>query len=342
MGALLGLVIVLASTVAAQAPASAIVAPDYSLVARTSVVTADGLTWQLSLTYQQDASMLQITLQRHVSSPSGVESQYWQVPVPAADFATDGAGQAQLDLGHDGGSLLRVDLTFIPASRAPASCGVGSGTTYTGTLSGMFLLTTGLRAGGTVGGNTLHFTSGTPQLTANVGCGPVEHTITPCFRGAEAGVTPDSPDAPEADARTSFSGTSAEVLFVSSEVKLTSPAGAVRSGGVELSAAPVPRYSASTRTLTLSLGSSGLITGGGTWSHGSQHSITAACYSGSKTYTLRAIVDSDATYRADSKHPLTAHTALTGQLHLPAEVKDCLYAVITAVSGPRSATVRAR
>lgn len=264
------------------------------------------------------------------------EAHAWDfLPTTKATLSFDAkSGRGKLDSGQSASPVATVDVTFTATGKQRVACTTGSETNYTGTLSGEVVVDTGLGAAGTVGGKALTFTaSGSqPEISVDDNCissGPPPSN--PCVSAIEAqsgetGVVAGALTGIEAKTHQTVG-----LVSVSEQTALTSPQGAVRADGAEIVPASVT-WDAGTRVVSLSAGTSGVVTGQATVSGGKAQTDSQPCRYHHTSYTLTLTEASKATYRSPKGHALTAHTQLSGNLVAP-NSKQAEYEIQTAQKG---------
>lgn len=296
-------------------------------------VKVDGATWILSVDYTADSpdNTLAVGLERLVTSGGkGEELHVWGfAPTSTSDLTFDSStGDGTLDSAKTADPVAAVDLAFSATSHQAAACTSGSETIYTGTLTGSVTLTTGLTNGGTVHGKSLTFDvkGSSPSITADDDCVPAINdcesvTIFLSSSSEEPGVLASGIEG-------TLLGATADEIGVVDQTDLSAPAGAVREDGAELSG-KFMKWSASTKTLSVSSSTSGIVTGSATLTGGKVTKGSTTCTFDGTTYKLSALAASDATYSSPSGEALTAHTLLSGDLAAPNST-DAGYEVLTA------------
>lgn len=306
--------VVPAATAAAPAPATSS-SKQLALVAQTTVTTSNKMKWTLTLTWVQGSAgfpgLLTIGIEHPISGSTGqFEDHQWSIPVTSStmSFSTS-SGRGTLNGGNQTSPLADVDVHFVAGSHAKATCSSGSETRYAGKLSGRLTLKTGLTHGGTVGGHSVHFTVGRPEVTLDSNCvAPTKY----CAVGADFDAIGQS-GTPGVVGFNSGS-THTDDIAVVRTVSLTSPAGATRADEGGLSKAPNPSYSSSSKILTVTEPRTGILTGTAHLGGGSRHTEKSTCKVGKTKYDISELVVDSATYSSPSGKALTAHTALTGKL----------------------------
>jgi hypothetical protein len=290
---------------AAPATASAATATDtYSLSSGQKALTAGGNTWDLSVTFTSGGTASTPgTLDIQMSRAAGtgqLEDHIWTFDVPNSVLSASG-GDATLNAGSNTSPYASVDVAFADTSKKPASCLVGSGTVYTGTLKGTVTIKTGFKSIGTLGGTSLSFA--VPNtLQALDGCVP----HAPCL--SEWTSPPGSVEA-LGDTIGATGSTEKTTTIVETTTKLSSTVNRV--DGAVMST-PKPTFSAG--TLSIKTSSSGIITGSATLSGGTKEPTeTLPCVTPTgKEYTEHQTDYVNTTFKSPAG--LAAHTLLSGTL----------------------------
>lgn len=303
-----------------------------SLVAASTVKTSNGQSWDLAVSWVEVSASfpasVYVQIERTVTSPdAGYEAHSWSIPVKTNSLTfSSSTGKGSLNPGSETSPLASIDLAFDASSHQAVSCSSGSATRYTGTLTGKLTLVTGLSGGGTIGSSAMKFVANSPEVEVDSGCVP-KPTAQPCAAGTDFDAIGAS-SAPGVVAISSGTG-STEQIAVVRQTDLSAPSGAVRSDQAGLTKAPAPTYSASTKKVSVTTSSSGIVTGSATLSGGKQSTSKSTCKSGGVTYTLTDLSDPSATYASPSGKALAAHTSLTGVFSAPAKIADAEYDVTT-------------
>ncbi len=293
----------LAATGAAAAPAAtAATTHSYSLTSGHVTFTGDGHTWTLGFGWNGSTSGTgQLVLTISTPRLSGLEYHAWTTDqVPAKDLSVSSTGKATLDTGSALSPVLALDLTFTPAKHTKETCLSGSGTDYSGALSGTVSLTTGLKAIKV----SKKFTFASPNtLDVSDAC-----VVTPCELGnwSTGVVTP--PGTLTTQAIGDASGTPGHLSWLASVARAgvkTASTLLTRTDGGELTV-PAP-----TGMLDVTTSSSGVVTGTATFTSIESTVVKVSCLLDGKKYT-DDIDDNVGSYTSSSA--LTAHTLLTGNI----------------------------
>jgi hypothetical protein len=233
--------------------------------------------------------------------------------------------------GSATGKIATINVTFKATSHQAQSCVTGSETIYTGTMSGEAELVTGLSGGGTVGGKSVTFdASGTkPEVTVNSDC--VQNTDE-CTASTLWGSGSSAGQIEAVGLSETASGKSIGVVGVVREVKLSAPKGATRTDLADAATA-APSYNSGTKVLSVTTTSSGLITGSATLSGGKVATVSEPCTYKGKRDEVKTTENETANYASPAGKAITAHTALTGNLAVPASIKNALFFISTVTSG---------
>jgi hypothetical protein len=298
-----------------------------------TVKTANGQSWELTVTAQSSTSEVGIALARVVTSSSD-ELHTWTFPVKAGTFKfSTSSGVGTVNTGSQTSPTATVDVTFKATSHKAVACSSGSDTIYTGTLTGEAELVTGLTAGGTVGGKSLAFTAtgSKPAVSVDNNC-LLKSTTDECIASTVWG--DDGGAAPAADVEGisgKLTGKNQDFIDLSHDTALTSPKGADRLDQAIEYAAPAV-FTAITKTLSVTTPASGLITGSVTLKVGKLSTATAPCSSGTKNYIETLSYSQTSTWTSPAGKAITAHASLTGNLAAPTSLKTGLYIKTTVKS----------
>ncbi len=318
--------------VAAPGVSSAATTPTLSLSGATSVKTSNGMGWTLGVGWDEETattSAVTVGLERtDKTGGTGHEEHAWSFLVTTATLAFDAkAKTATLDTGTQTKPVATVDLAFSATSATKATCTTGSETIYKGTLSGDLSLVTGLTGGGTVGGKTLHFTVGTPELTVDADCVPPVPVNKCLVASAFSSGNPSASPSAEGISET-VSGKAEDFVAVGKVTLLTNPANAERADVAEERTAPAT-YDATTKVYSVTTSASGLVTGSAKLSGGTLTTTTSTCSSAGKSHTETQTSATDANYKSPPGMTINARTLLSGVLSVPASTKTGNYAVVT-------------
>lgn len=290
------------------------------------VKLANGQTWLLDIGDDNSADSLVVALYK--GDDTSAEEHIWGFDTPASSLTySKTTGDATIKGGSATGKVATVDVSFKATSHKAAACTTGSETIYTGTMSGEAILTTGLSKAGTVGGKSVTFNEGgfVPTLTVDNSC-VLKTTENDCASTSLWGLSIQSTSLTVAGLTETIGGKSAAVVVVEHDVKLSAPKGATRIDLADVET-PAPSWNASSHVLSFSTTSSGLITGSATLSGGKPSTTTDKCTWQGKTYTDKNTQNFTANWSSPSGKAITAHTALTGNLALPASAKNADYFV---------------
>jgi len=284
-----------------------------------SVTLSNGQTWILTVGYISDApdDSLSLGLERIVTAGgSGAELHLWQFATTAkSELKFDAAtGKGTVESGSAAKPVATVNLAFSATSHSPVTCATGSETVYSGTLTGTVTLATGLTGGGTVGGSSVSFDAkgSAPSISVDSGCvqSVNDCVATTLFASAETGVIGSGIDG-------TLGGTALDEAGVETSTSLSSPKGATREDAAVLEKNAKLKWTAKTKTLSVSTSSSGIVTGSATIQGGTVKTESEPCSFGGTSYKLSLTEGEDASYSSPSGEALTAHTSLTGDLVVP-------------------------
>jgi hypothetical protein len=290
-----------------------------------TVKTANGQSWLLTVTADTSTSEIGIELARVVATNED-ELHAWTFPVKASTikFSTS-SGDGTVDSGSETSPTAKVDVTFKATAHSAGACSSGSETIYTGTLTGEAELVTGLTAGGTVGGKSLSFADdgSTPTVVVDNDCllKSADSCLASIAWGDDGGA---APAVTVGGVSGTISGKKADFIEVNQDTDLTSPKGADRNDIAFEYAAPA-KWTASTKTLSVTTPTGGIITGSVTLKVGKETTETAPCANGTKNYTETVSFDQNATWTSPAGKAITAHTSLTGNLAAPTSLKTGLF-----------------
>jgi hypothetical protein len=287
-----------------------------------TVKTSNGQSWTMTVVDENSLDAMTVGIERTVTTGgAGDEQHTWggfATTASSIKFSTS-TGVGTISGGAATSPLAKIDLTFKATGHTAANCGGGgSGTVYTGTLSGEAELVTGLTGGGTVGGTSVTFnTKGfTPTVEVTKSCVP---SINTCLALTEY-VSGATGSAPVADGFTvTDAGKKVAEASVSHQVLLTTPEGVYREDEAVVTTAK-QTWDAKTGTLSATSSSDGIVTGSATVSGGSPKKTTTSCSYAGKSYSVTTIFTATANYTSPAGKDMTAHTSLTGNLvALPAK-----------------------
>jgi hypothetical protein len=308
-----------AALIATASPAGA-TTPTLELIAGSAAVkTSNGVGWSLDVVWDgfvtPTVPALSVGILRTVTTGgTGEEVHSWQFNVKTTSLAfSTKTGVGTLNAGTSASPVATVDLAFKSTKSSKVTCTSGSETIYSGTLKGEVELVTGLTGGGTVGGKTLSFT-GSPEIKVDSNCSV---PITPC--GNETLWASGDNTALTLAGGGNLTGTTSTVS-VSREAKLKAPAGAIRYDATGMNSA-APAWNATTKTLSVSTSTGGIITGSATLTGGTDKTVKTTCTLSGKKYTDTTIEDFTANYASPAGKTITGHNKLGGNLVAPATNK---------------------
>jgi hypothetical protein len=302
-----------------------------SLDGAATAKTSNGVSWDFIVGWDDaggTSANLDIGLERTVTSGgTGEEGHLWSVPVTTATLAFDAkTGAGTLDAGTQTSPIAKVDLAFKATSNKKGTCTTGSETIYSGALSGEASLVTGLTGGGTVGGTSVKFTVITPTITVDSGCSVVTDS---CVASATFISTLSPGKSPFAvNDNESLAGKAGNFVEVGRSTDLKAPAHSSRIDVAAVDSAPAT-YDSTTKVLSVTTSTAGLVTGSATLSGGTAKTEPPqSCTFAGKKYTVSVIEDSTAKYASPAGKSISAKTSLTGTLTAP-NTSDGLYEVVT-------------
>ncbi len=289
--------------------------------------TADGVSWLAAVgasLYSPTAGTAIGSVDISVSSSTlaGTESHYWSLQVPSGSFTNKGGGSWLVAPGSSTSPVASVSLTFRPSKRVAERCKTGSAATYTGSLSGRLVLTSGLKKLGRIGADRWSF--GTTTVYVDYGCVPVS-TKRPCLPGVMYEAGPSSFPAAYADVSGYQPGTT-DILTLSKSVALSAPSNAYRFDDVSSSE---PKATLRSGVLKVVTRTGALVRGSATFKGtGARHTSFVCWYKGVKRTARQT---SYTTVVFSSPGRLTGRTLLTGTLSSLKSAKHG-YMTITTIS----------
>lgn len=269
---------------------------------------ADGHTWSLQVNAASDTT---VTVSIGTPFLHGTEEHVW-VFHNARNVAfrvNESTGRATLNTHSSLSPVVALDLTFTPTSRKKSDCMTGSGTEFTGSLSGRIALATGLRR---VKFRAAHATfSRRNMVDVSHRCVPPR----PCGGGVWTSGT--SPTMVSGSTPSPFEPVPFEAT-VTKVVKLTRPANASRADSAVIKA-PEPVFDSAANSLTVKGSSSGIVTGQAVLSHAAViEPLAVPCTSGGKNHVEILTEHLGTTYASKAGHPFKARTLLSGTLAVKA------------------------
>jgi hypothetical protein len=293
-----------------------------------TVKTHNNTSWLLSAVYNNDGGTgsVGVQLTRTVSSGgTGGEDVLWSFDsVSASDFKfTASTGVGSLDTGTAlSPEVTSLDLSFKSTKTIKDTCTTGSETTYDGSVKGELVLVTGLTNGGTVGSKTLTFgSSPSPSVKVDSSCVTATNDCTNGFIWVSAATA-----SVEADGGAAGFIRVATKPFVGvvDTAKLSKPADSERLDIAEVAAAN-PTYDTSTKTVSITSSSAGIITGSATISGGKVTSTSFPCSYAGKKYTGTELIDETGKYESPSGKSITAHMSLLGSVVVANDANQGFY-----------------
>ncbi len=310
IGAVLAVMLSLATLGAAAAPASAVTNLSYFLTSGTVAITSGGHTWSLNVSLIGGSSGGPVIIDVLIETPhlSGTEIHDWGMQMPGADFTVNKTtGAATINSHSDLSPVASLSLSYKPTSHTAGTCSAGTETDYTGTLTGSVTLTTGLK-GLKLSDATATFS--TPNtLQVDKACVPPPACAFASWGGGLGGAA-TAPTAAGIAAGTP--GHLIHFTDVERRVSLSAPAGATRIDAAEVKAT-APVFSAKAKSLTVKGLTSGEVTGAGVISGAKLVTPgTETCTLAGKTYTQTSTSYDEASWSSSTQ--FKASTILTGTL----------------------------
>jgi hypothetical protein len=246
-----------------------------------------------------------------ISTPhlGGTEYHNWGGQLPAGDLSASPAAVMTLNSRSSLSPVASLNVTFRPASHKTQTrdCITGKEVVYTGTLKGSVRLNTGLKG---LKLSAAHFSfGGHSTLTVNHDC-----VFSPCHFTFWDTISGPPKAAPFA-AGTSIVVSGRAVVSATIQRTVTIP-GKNRLGRFDVWTIPAkaPTFSKSSKSLSVSSSSSGLVTGAATFAHGKPSGppfgTSRICSIDGKKYTQTDTQYLNARYQAS--RPFEAHTILNG------------------------------
>ena len=314
-----GLVVAIAGASAAALPASASTAAPhiapafYSFTSGSGSLSGGGHTWQVLAGVQASGGTNVVGVTIQTAHLGGLEQHSWTGLVAANAVTISSSGAMAISSGAGLAPYATVKLTFKPTAHksSTANCLTGSETNYTGTFSGSVTLNTGLK-GLKLNGSHITF-KGTNQLTDLGNC-----QLAPCTWSSWT--SPSNSDGAFAGGMTfSYPGhpTLSNIDIINVKT-LSTKRTLFRSDSFIVSKIPQPKFSKSTRSLSFTAGSAGLITGAGTLSHGKPGSFLSpgekTCKFNGQLYSVSGTQYAKATFKSSKQ--FVAHSILNGLIKI--------------------------
>jgi hypothetical protein len=322
MAALLTLTGIAAASPAPAGQRQLVKGVSYTLASGPLSIKSGGHTWHLQVTMTGGklghlSGSVTAGFMITTSHLGGTESHQWNmVLVPARDLTVNTAkGTASANTGSSLAPVVpKLKLSFKPTSHTRLSCASksGTGTSFSGKLTGSITLHTGLKG---LKLSSAHAVFGKPStLRVTSDClAPVPCTFaswgaagaalgTVIFAG---GTTAGKP------------GRQVSFTSVAEELQLsTTPIGVSRQD-LALIKTTAPKFSKTARSLSVRSTAAGLVTGTALLSHpAGTHSSTRSCAIGGSKFTEHVEVYSGARFTA-GKGGMRARTILTGTIDAP-------------------------
>ncbi len=326
----------LAAVVSTPAVAMAATATTLSLDGATTVKTSNKVSWTMVVGWDRESvtaapSMNIDLLHTYKTGGAGLEMHDWSFSLSASTLKFNAAtGVGTLSTGKQLNPVASATLTFKATSHHNGSCSKGSETIYVGSLSGKVSLVTGLKGGGTVGG-TLSFKLGKPELTLDHSCTVRVTPVNECTAGIIFASGSSSSTTPMADGYSeTASGKAIDYVGVIRSTKLSAPKGAARLDMAEQDAPPAT-YNSTTKVLSVTTTTAGLIRGSATLSGGSWYSYTnpTPCTYGGKSYKITDTGAAYAKYSSPAGKAISAKMAIGAVLSAPKSTKTGFYTITT-------------
>lgn len=321
---------------AVAAPAAAAPAPaELSIQTGTVTVrTANHQLWRLSLFVEPDGGgsddpssvtySIDEDLMRTVTKPTpGYEGHDWDLyELPASTLSFDpGSGDGTLTTPSSTAALTTAKLAFHATNHHSLACTQGSETVYAGTLTGQLTLKTGLKNGGTIGGQNLTFQAGT-KVSSDSGCEQAEPAAYTCLRSIEL----ESYDLHHM--LFGLATSRRKLLILEQDVGVKRPAGTTRGDVVGADQMTAPVFNKKAKTLQVLAGKTGLVTGSGTFTGGSISTSTQKCTVKSVRHTETDYENSTPRFTNTTGHALTGHPSLTPKITVQ-DGRDAEYTITT-------------
>ncbi len=239
----------------------------------------------------------------------GIENHTWGGQLGSGDMSVSSAAVMTISSRSSLSPVASLNLTFRPAFRTTSTrgCVTGKEIVYTGTLKGSVRLRTGLK-GLTLSAAHLSFGSRN-TLTVINNC-----VFSQChFTFWDSTSSPGETAAFAAGTSSAVPGHSANAVIIQRAITLPGKNGLTRSDMWSITA-NAPVFKKSSKSLSVTSSSSGLITGAAVLSHakpsGSPPGTSKICYLNGKKYAQTDTQYLDARYEAS--RPFEAHTILNG------------------------------
>lgn len=299
------------AAVAAAAPVGAAAASPAKSATINSLTSggvrfrADGHTWTLQVNAASDTT---VTISIGTPYLHGDEEHVWVFHrVPGVTFSVNGStGRATLNTHRALSPVAALDLTFTATSHSRADCTSGSGTNFSGSLSGSITLTTGLRRIRFHAAHAIFSRRNLVDVSHNCvpprPCGGAVWTVGTGKATTASGSTPSPYEAVPFEAT------------VTKAVKLARPANAVRADSAVISA-PKPTFDAGAKSLAVKGSRSGIVTGQAVLSHAVVvEPVAVPCTSGGKEHVEILTSYLATRYASKPGHQFKARTLLSGTL----------------------------
>jgi hypothetical protein len=282
----------------------------YTLTSGHASLSGGGHKWGIIEEVQGGGGTAAMSVAISTAHLGGVEEHGWAVPLTSSDVSVSASGAMTVNNGA--GKIASVKAYFTPTGHKTesANCSSGSEVVYTGKLTGTLTLNTGLK-GLKLGGH-LAF-SGTNSLTFLDNC-----ALSPCSWSAWDSST-NGTGAFANGMTFSYPGKkTVSDLEITNVKSLSSNNELFRIDSFIVQSAPTPKFSKSAKSLTVTAGKAGLITGAATLKNGHPTSYLLpsqkTCKFNGTTYSVSGTAYDKATY--DASKPFEAHTILNGVIKI--------------------------
>jgi len=280
-------------------------------------LAGDGHNWSLTVEVESLADSPRFNVIAFgISTPhlGGTESHFWGGQLPPSDLSVSSAAVMTVSSRSSLSPVASLHLTFKPTSRTTSTrdCATGKEVIYTGTLKGSLQLTTGLR-GLSFHAAQLSFGSHN-TLTDLKDC-----VFSPCHATVWSSISgPAGTAAFAAGTSLVVPGHPAAAATIQRSVTLPGTNTLSRTDMWTIRA-KAPTFSKSSRSLSVTSSSGGLVTGAATLSHGvpsgSPPGTPKTCHVGGKNYRQTDTQYLNARY--DPAKPFEAHSILNGIVKVP-------------------------
>jgi hypothetical protein len=279
-------------------------------------------TWTMSVDYSADGSknQLGIVLTRVVSSPSlGAEQHTWDFPISTTSALTHSGSKWTLNTATKDAPVAKVDVVFAQTASKRVTCGTGSETIYTGTLTGTVTLNTELAAAKTLTVSKWTVKGTTPSITVDSSCVPKPSGA--CLTSASflSGTSPLALGGSVPEGGATLHGVAVVATVPVTQLKGTTRYDEALRTGVVIS------YNSLKHSVSVSTTTAGVVTGSGTAIGGKITSTTSSCTSGGKRHTETVVNASSASFSSPAGKQFVGHMTLTPNVSVPASSKSALW-----------------